>query len=155
MNGESNPDEDRRDPDIHEPGDRDREISSPQAVLRQFERFVAGSITQRTSHHHPIFDKFESEHVTQFLTNSYKRDIAGKWFGFISVLSAVSLFVFLIIFLAPDSPELYMEILKLAIAFAGGMGAGYGLKAYRDCASPHEAYLPRPAVATAFRRRDG
>ena len=48
------------------------------------------------------------------------------------MLSAVALFVFLTVFLAPDSPELYVEILKAAIAFAGGMGAGYGLKAYRS-----------------------
>ena len=74
---------------------------------------------------------FESEHVTQFLDNSHKRDMIGKWFGLVSVLSAVALFVFLTVFLAPDSPELYVEILKAAIAFAGGMGAGYGLKAYR------------------------
>lgn len=128
MNGESRPGEDRRDPDVREPGDRDREIASPQTAVGQF---LAGSITQRTSRYHPIFDKFESEHVTQFLDNSHKRDMIGKWFGLVSVLSAVALFVFLTVFLAPDSPELYVEILKAAIVFAGGMGAGYGLKAYR------------------------
>lgn len=129
MNGESHPGEDRRDPDVRAPGDRDREIPSPQAAVGQF---LEASITRRTSHHHPIFDKFESEHVTQFLDNSHKRDMIGKWFGLISALSAVSLFVFLTIFLAPDNPELYIEILKAAIAFAGGMGAGYGIKAYRN-----------------------
>lgn len=132
MNGESHPGEDRRDPDVREPGDRDGEISSPQTAVGQFRQILAGSITQRTSHHHPIFDKFESEHVTQFLDNSHKRDMIGKWFELIAALSAVALFVFLTIFLAPDSPELYVEILKAAIAFAGGMGAGYGIKAYRN-----------------------
>ena len=59
--------------------------------------------------HHPIFAKFEAEHVTKFLDHAHKHDIedsrfrsGGRWFRLVYVLIGVVIFVFLTLFLLPD-----------------------------------------------------
>jgi len=39
--------------------------------------------------------------------------------------------VFLTIYLTGRNPELFREIIKLLITFAGGIGLGYGIKSYK------------------------
>ena len=52
--------------------------------------------------YHPIFDKFESQHVTQFLTDASEIDAAkhqmrmgNRWFRLAYVGIAVAMFIFL------------------------------------------------------------
>ena len=89
--------------------------------------------------HHPIFAKFEPEHVTQFLNYAHENETAearfrssSRWFrlGYIGI--AVGVLVLLTVFLLPDNRELYFEILKGAAIFAGGVGGGYGLRTYQE-----------------------
>ena len=125
--------------EIHGPEDREGEAASPPAVIRQIERIFAGRIVQSTSVHHPLFDKFEPEHVTQFLRNSHAIDLdkqrhrrEGARFRFFYAGIFVGAFIFLTVYLLPDYSDIYFEILKGVAAFAAGFAGGYGFKAYRD-----------------------
>ena len=88
---------------------------------------------------HPVFDKFEPEHVDKFLDHSHEEDIErlriqgqSRWFNLIYVLLGLTSLGWLIWVLLPNDKDLLAEILKLAIAFAGGVGSGYGLKSYQE-----------------------
>ena len=137
--------------DTPEPESAERRRGVPDREGQQRENFPSVEISKSTEailesivmrsgpERHPVFDKFEPEHVTQFLDNSYKLESAegnfrrgGRWFIFLLISLAVAVFVFLTIFLVPDHLDVYTEILKIILAFLGGMGAGYGVKTYRE-----------------------
>lgn len=86
---------------------------------------------------HPIFDKFESQHVTQFLKDSFESDAArhqtlrsNRWFRLAYFGLGVALFVFLTLLLLPDRSDLYFQILQGLGLFASGLAGGYGIKSY-------------------------
>ena len=113
-----------------------REDTSVGTVVQQlFAKFT------RTSGpaHHPLFEKFESEHVTQFLSQTHETDQeeralrrSSRWFNFGYAILGFGVFVFLTILLLPEQSELYIEIVKSACLFVAGVAGGYGLKAYQD-----------------------
>ena len=89
--------------------------------------------------HHPLFDKFDSAHVTQFLDYLHESDKddrrlqrGNRWFKLGYVLIGVGVFVFLSVLLLPEQSDLYLDILAGIGLFAAGAGGGYGFKAYRD-----------------------
>lgn len=89
--------------------------------------------------YHPIFEKFESEHVSQFLTQTHEADReerqlrrGNRWFRLGYVAIGVFIFVFLTLFLLPAHSDLYLEILKVLGIFGAGAAGGYGLRAYQD-----------------------
>lgn len=97
------------------------------------------AIAQTSSSFHPIFDKFESEHISQFLSESHAQEQdelqferSSRWFRLAYALMGLGVFVFLTLFLLPEHSGLYIEILKGLGIFAAGAAGGYGLKAYRD-----------------------
>ncbi len=118
-------------PDALDPGGAPRH-----AIVEHMEKFVASGIVGHGHVHHPVFDKFEPEHVTIFLNHSNENNKRDQIFGFmyyvIGVALAVSCFLFLTWFLIPDYADHYFEILEFLGVFAAGAGAGYGFKAYRD-----------------------
>lgn len=89
--------------------------------------------------YHPIFDKFESKHVSQFLDQTHEADREERQlrredrrFRFGYVLIGVGIFLFLTWFLLPDHAVLYLEILKALGIFGAGAAGGYGLRAYQE-----------------------
>lgn len=139
MNGAANREETGREPDVSDTGNHEREISSSHTVVGQFERIVAGGVMQSSPDHHPIFDKFNSDHVTQFLEHSHEIAIEEKrhrrentrlFFGG-SVISIVG-FGLLTWYLLPNHSDMFFEILKTIGASALGAAGGYGFKAYQD-----------------------
>ena len=93
--------------------------------------------------YHPIFDKFESEHVSQFLRQAHEQDQdeqqfarSSRWFRLVYALMGLGVFVFMTVLLLPEHGSLYVEILKGLGIFAAGAAGGYGLKAYRDASRP-------------------
>lgn len=112
---------------------------SPHPMQRMISEFMGISSGPRF---HPIFDKFEPEHVTQFLTHTHEDDSeerkyrrSGRWFQLCYVFIVVAIFGALTAFLLPADRELYVEILKMAVMFGAGLGSGYGLKSYLDSRS--------------------
>lgn len=90
------------------------------------------SFTRVGVSHHPIFDKFEPQHVTQFLTNMHKNQSADRWFRLIYTLVGVAVFVCLSWFLLPEWADIYFDILMYAGIFTAGGAGGYGLKSWRS-----------------------
>lgn len=88
---------------------------------------------------HPVFDKFNDNHVDKFLDQSHKEDMERlrlgsrrQWFTLAYVLIALLALGWLIMVLLPQDKDLLAEILRLGVAFAGGVGGGYGLKSYQE-----------------------
>ena len=110
--------------------------TSAVAVVQQ----ISARLTRTSGpSYHPIFDKFEGEHVSQFLDLSHQSDEAersvrrsGRWFKAGYTILGLGLFVFLTVWLLPEQADLYSEIVKSVCLFAGGLAGGYGLKAYQD-----------------------
>lgn len=98
---------------------------------------MSAFIAQSGRRYHPVFDKFEPEHVSQFLKNSHERDTAtrrqlstNRNYAFAYFVVIVGIFIFLAVFLLPDNKELFVEILKaIGYVTVGGFG-GYGLHGY-------------------------
>ena len=89
--------------------------------------------------YHPIFEKFESQHVTQFLKDTSESDAAkhkmrmgNRWFRLAYVGIAVAIFIFLTTFLLPAHSELFFQLLHGLGIFAAGLAGGYGIKSYQD-----------------------
>ena len=99
---------------------------------------VMGSV--RSGHSvHPLFDKFGSRHVTQFLKQWFESDVArhktargGRWFRLVHVSLGVGAFAILTVALLPDRSDLYFRVLQGIGVFAAGLAAGYGIRAYQD-----------------------
>jgi hypothetical protein len=105
-------------------------------------RRVAMTMMQQTSMRggvaHPLFDKFTEKHIDKFLDysqkdddNAFKLKSTNRWFYLLYTIIGMGFFVFLIIYLLPQEKELLVDILRLVVAFAGGLGSGYGLKSLR------------------------
>lgn len=119
---------------VTDPEERGRGIEPPKVV----QEIVAG-FARSGPVFHPIFDKFSSEHVAQFLRQTHEADIgeqqlrkSNRWFRLAYVLVGIAVFVFLTLLLLPEQANLYLEILKGLGIFAAGTAGGYGLKAYQD-----------------------
>ena len=89
--------------------------------------------------YHPIFDKFETQHVTQFLKDSSESDAAkhkmrmgNRWFRLAYVVLATVVFIFLTMFLLPDQSDLYFQILQGLGLFVAGLAGGYGIRSYQE-----------------------
>ncbi len=87
---------------------------------------------------HPLFEKFTKEHIDKFLDytqrddeNDYKLKSSNRWFVLVYTILGISVFLFLIIFLLPRNNELLLDIIKIFIAFVGGLGSGFGLKSLK------------------------
>lgn len=88
---------------------------------------------------HPLFDKFEARHVTQFLNQSFESDAAkhralrgDRWFRLAYVILGVGVFAVLTLLLLPSRSDLYLQILQGIGLFGSGLAVGYSLRAYQD-----------------------
>ncbi len=85
----------------------------------------------------PFESKINEKHIDKILEikdkyneKVFKDTQQSRKFLLVYTLIGVFLFVFLTLFLVGKDTELFKDIIKLFIAFVGGMGAGYGLKGY-------------------------
>lgn len=91
----------------------------------------------------PIMEKITDKHIDKILdlgekeeNNNFENTKISRRYTMAYVIIAIALFVFLTVFLLKDNRDVYLEILKFAIAIAGGFGSGYGTKAYLDRRKP-------------------
>lgn len=118
---------------------------------RSMQEIVMSSVRSGPDYH-PVFDKFESQHVTQFLTQMGERDKrlaerdtarhkttrGNRWFRFAYVMCGIGVFGFLTWMLLPGRSDLYFQILQAIGLFGSGLAGGYGIKAYQDQRSGDE-----------------
>lgn len=105
---------------------------------RFMQEIVMGTVRSGPAYH-PIFDKFDSQHVTQFLKDSFESDAArqrthrsNRWFRLAYVGLGVALFIFLTLSLLPDRSDLHFQILQGLGLFGSGLAGGYGIRSYQD-----------------------
>jgi hypothetical protein len=86
----------------------------------------------------PIYSKLNESHIDRIIENAendekrqYSDHQLGRVFKLIGAVLGLAVFIFLIVFLSSNNSTLLTEIIKLAVAFGGGVGAGYGLKSFR------------------------
>jgi hypothetical protein len=84
-------------------------------------------------------DKINEEHISKILDIVAKDDErtfadtqSARKYTLINTIIVLIFFGFLTVFLVNKDVEIYREVLKLSIAFAGGLGSGFGLKGYLD-----------------------
>lgn len=96
-------------------------------------------VAQTGSRFNPLYDKVESEHISQFLKNANEKDAAvrrkistDRNYALVYFFTFIGIFIFLAIMLLPDNKEIFFNLMKdLGLLIAGGFG-GYGLHAYRS-----------------------
>ncbi len=88
---------------------------------------------------HPVLSKITADHISTLLEQSGKDDErlfqdrgSARKYGVFYALLAVALFVFLTVYLIGIDLALYQDVLKIIVAFAGGLGGGFGIKVYLD-----------------------
>jgi hypothetical protein len=86
----------------------------------------------------PFESKINEKHIDKILDikekyddNIFRDTQSSRKFHLVYILIGVSLFVFLTLFLVGNDSELFKDIIKLFIAFVGGVGIGYGFRAYK------------------------
>jgi hypothetical protein len=84
-------------------------------------------------------DKINEEHISKILDIVAKDDErtfadtqSARKYTLINTIIVLIFFGSLTVFLVNKDVEIYREVLKLSIAFAGGLGSGFGLKGYLD-----------------------
>ncbi len=97
------------------------------------------AVSTMAAPHHPILDKFKDEHVKQFLENDKldsERDYwlrsTNRWFHLTYAVIVLLALGLLIGFLLPNNKDLLADLLKILLAFGGGVTSGFGLKAQID-----------------------
>ena len=97
-------------PSASEEGDEQTGDQPPAAVVRQLDASFAAFSGMGPSYH-PIFDKFENEHVSQFLNQSHQQEQderqfkrSNRWFRLIYALMGLGVFVFMTLLSCPNTP---------------------------------------------------
>lgn len=87
----------------------------------------------------PFLNKVNEEHISKVLEitdkdsqRTYDDAQSSKKYSLAYVVLSFLLFGFVIVFLADKNAALLKDILIILGVFAGGFGAGYGVKAFKD-----------------------
>jgi len=89
----------------------------------------------------PAFaDKINEEHITQILNLAqkdsdlaYKDSLHSKYlFAGLTVIFLVFFVIIAIYFVNHNKDQMLQDLIKMAVAFIGGIGGGFGLKSYFD-----------------------
>ncbi|MCP4395663.1 MAG: hypothetical protein GY804_15555 [Alphaproteobacteria bacterium] len=114
----------------------------PESMPSEMKRVVQMAMTQSSfsgRKSHPLFDKFNEEHVHKYLDYIQRDDdfenqlrASNRWFYLIYTIAGLSFFIFLIIYLLAKDKSLLNDILKFLFAFAGGVGSGYGIRVHKE-----------------------
>ena len=113
-------------------GDADAAVAGTARTMREYAPDSARSGPSLP----PLFEKFKSEHITQFLNQSIESDVArhetsrgDRWCRLAYVISGIGVFAFLTALLLSDRSDLYIRILQGMGVFGSGLAAGYGIRA--------------------------
>ena len=98
-------------------------------IIKESLEFMMGSINMPS--YHPLIKKISGEHIDKIIEYSEKDDersfrfaLFSKWHTLILAILGMGIFIFLTVFLAKDSSNIYMDIIKVGFGFLGGFGIG-------------------------------
>lgn len=111
---------------------------APSGIARVVQETFMGAVRSGPTFH-PIFDKFESQHVTQFLQDASESDAdrrkmerGNRWFRLVYVAIGVAIFCVLTWTLLPEHSDLYFQLLQGAGIFIAGLLGGYGIRSHQE-----------------------
>lgn len=109
----------------------------PPKLKKVMETFMSMDISRSSLS--PFDSKINEKHIDKILEikekyedKIFKDTQQSRKFQLVYVLIGVSVFVFLTLLLVGKDTELFKEIIKIVVLFAGGLGTGYGIKTYKD-----------------------
>lgn len=116
-----------------------QEENHPQKfVPNEIERQAQSILTMVQSHRssvNPLFDKFTESHIDKYLDYIQRDDDneislrkTNRWFHLVYFVGTVTAVGLAIYFILPKDKEFLQNIIQILLAFAGGFGAGYGVK---------------------------
>ena len=83
----------------------------------------------------PIANKINEKHIDKALDlakddsdKDYRANLWGMGMRIFIIVIFIGLFVFLTLYFGKTNQDLYLDLVKVIIAFLGGIGIGYGLK---------------------------
>lgn len=116
------------------------EIFEDKDTHRQMKKMITGfmgSISRSAVS--PFEDKINEKHIDKILEikekyddNIFRDTHSSRKFHLVYILICVALFVFLTLFLVGKHSNILEDIIKFTIGLFGGIGIGYGFKAYKD-----------------------
>lgn len=107
----------------------------PERIFKQF----FGAVFKSGTSIHPVFERFDAEHVHKWLDYSNKDDErnfeltkSARQYQLVYVLVALLFLSVMTWFLLPQNKDLLQDIIKILVGFAGGFGFGYGIRAAKQ-----------------------
>lgn len=86
-----------------------------------------------------LASKINEKHIDKVLDlarddsdKDYKVDLWNMGMKIFILMISISLFMFLTLYFGKTDKDLYLDLVKVIIAFLGGIGIGHGLKARKD-----------------------
>lgn len=132
---QKNEEESKKDINPDDPIDAEVLENLPPEMRREVKEFLFQKISGPMPN--PIMSKVNGEHIDKMLDiakESDKYDFddnqSSKLYNLIYVVLGILFFIFLVIYLAKENPDLFVEILKIVVLIGGGFGGGYGYKSY-------------------------
>ncbi|MBD1920520.1 hypothetical protein H6F77_05385 [Microcoleus sp. FACHB-831] len=132
----------KRDEQDDEGGDLDKITAELENLPPEVKRVMQATLSMQrisTPFGSPLQDKINEGHISKILDIVEKDDErtfadaqAARKYTLINTVIILIFFGLLTVFLVNKDVEVYRELLKLTVAFAGGLGSGFGLKGYLD-----------------------
>lgn len=98
--------------------------------------FMAMFKSQIGSLVNPIFEKMTPDNINTYLQNmreEVKQDFelkkGSRWYNLVYFIAILGAVIFLVVYLIRIDKDLMLRIIEMLMAFGGGFGAGYGMKA--------------------------
>lgn len=108
----------------------------PPEIRRIFKSVVMRSTIDSSN---PVYEKINEKHIDKIIDyarddekDSSKLRSSNRFFNLVYTILGLAIFIFLIIYLLPRDLQLLVEILKVVVLFAAGVGSGYGLKSHLE-----------------------
>ncbi len=130
-------------PDSSDKNNLDTEQADMLKLMNSAEEIMGKAIIGQIGESRSISDKIDNKAISAIIELNtkdqeykYKDRESDRKYNFFYFVIGVFVFIFIIVFftysLLDNHPKVYEDLIKYAIAFIGGLGSGWGLKAYRD-----------------------
>lgn len=108
-------------------------------IPAEFQQMMMATFQGTTRPNNPLLEKMTEAHVDKYLDYlqrdddfEHKYKASNRWFYLVYVVIAVIVLGALVIFLLPKDRDLLNDIIQIIVAFAGGVGSGFGIKSWQD-----------------------
>ncbi|PKO23272.1 MAG: hypothetical protein CVU38_05080 [Chloroflexi bacterium HGW-Chloroflexi-1] len=111
----------------------DEVLDMPPEIRRDIQAFMA-LFQSGGRGQNPLFSKFNDAHIDKYLDyiqrdddHAYELSRTNRWFYLAYFVIALVVLGATVVYLLPNHKDFLDSIIKILLAMAGGIGAGYGL----------------------------